>query len=685
MFSLFRFISHGNVETGDFCIYAMFFQYIKRTMKNGVSAMERPTIGAKKKLLVFLFCAVFGYLLLFGRILFIEFFRAEEWQELAYEQQTRDRLITPKRGSILDRNGEGIALTETVCAVSVIPVQVKEKEKTAAFLAEMLELEQTEVLEKISQNVALVRIKTKVDTETAAKVRKAELPGVEVDEDVRRVYPYSEMAAQVVGFVGKDNQGIIGLEAKYDELLEGKQGKILTLTDSRGNEVESKQDRIPPEDGKNLVTTLDVVLQQYAEQTIAKVVESKGAKRGVIIMLNPQNGEIYAMANYPFFDLNDPFTMQDPELAAQWDSFSQEEKNDLLNQMWRNTAINDTYEPGSTFKIITSSAGLEEKVVTPESSFYCRGFHVAGGRQIKCWRYPRTHGAETFVQGVQNSCNPVFMEIGERLGAETFLEYMQKFGFAQKTGVDLAGEAVGIIHKLENIGPVELATMSFGQSFQITPLQLLRAASAIVNGGRLITPHFALGIADEEGNLVESFVYDEGEQIISVETSETMKKILESVVAEGTGSKAYLPGYRIGGKTATSEKLPRRSGKYIASFMSFAPAENPQVMALVLIDEPQGVYYGGTVAGPVMQELLKNALPYLGIEPVYNEKEAEEAAEAQTEVPDVTGMAPAQAKNMLYQAGLSSEYRGEGETVSRQLPPAGETVNRGTKAVLYLE
>ncbi len=685
LFSLFRFISHGNMETGDFCIYAMFFQYIKRTMKNGVSAMERPTIGAKKKLLVFLFCAVFGYLLLFGRILFIEFFRAEEWQELAYEQQTRDRLITPKRGSILDRNGEGIALTETVCAVSVIPVQVKEKEKTAAFLAEMLELEQTEVLEKISQNVALVRIKTKVDTETAAKVRKAELPGVEVDEDVRRVYPYSEMAAQVVGFVGKDNQGIIGLEAKYDELLEGKQGKILTLTDSRGNEVESKQDRIPPEDGKNLVTTLDVVLQQYAEQTIAKAVESKGAKRGVIIMLNPQNGEIYAMANYPFFFFYDPFTMQDPELAAQWDSFSQEEKNDLLNQMWRNTAINDTYEPGSTFKIITSSAGLEEKVVTPESSFYCRGFHVAGGRQIKCWRYPRTHGAETFVQGVQNSCNPVFMEIGERLGAETFLEYMQKFGFAQKTGVDLAGEAVGIIHKLENIGPVELATMSFGQSFQITPLQLLRAASAIVNGGRLITPHFALGIADEEGNLVESFVYDEGEQIISVETSETMKKILESVVAEGTGSKAYLPGYRIGGKTATSEKLPRRSGKYIASFMSFAPAENPQVMALVLIDEPQGVYYGGTVAGPVMQELLKNALPYLGIEPVYNEKEAEEAAEAQTEVPDVTGMAPAQAKNMLYQAGLSSEYRGEGETVSRQLPPAGETVNRGTKAVLYLE
>lgn len=647
--------------------------------------MERPSIGAKKKLLVFLFCAVFGYLLLFGRLVFIEFFRADKWQEMAYEQQTRDRLITPKRGAILDRNGEGIALTETVCAVSVIPVQVKEKEKTASFLAETLELEYADVMEKIEQNVALVRIKTKVDTETAAEVRKAKLPGVEVDEDVRRVYPYSEMAAQVVGFVGKDNQGIIGLEAKYDELLEGKQGKILTLTDSRGNKVENGQERIPPEDGKNLVTTLDVVLQQYAEQTIAKAVESKGAKRGVIIILNPQNGEIYAMANYPFFDLNDPFTIQDPELAAQWGSFSQEEKNNYLNQMWRNTAINDTYEPGSTFKIVTSSAGLEENVVTPESSFFCRGFFVAGGRQIKCWRYPRTHGAETFVQGVQNSCNPVFMEIGERLGAETFLEYMQKFGFAQKTGVDLAGEAVGIIHKLENIGPVELATMSFGQSFQITPLQLLRAASAIVNGGRLVTPHFALGIADEDGNIVETFQYEEGEQVISTETSETMKKILESVVAEGTGSKAYLPGYRIGGKTATSEKLPRRSGKYIASFMSFAPAEDPQVMALVLVDEPQGVYYGGTVAGPVMQELLKNTLPYLGIEPVYNEKEAEEAAKERAEMPDVTGMAPGEAKNTLYQAGLACEYRGDGETVGRQLPPAGETVNKGTTALLYME
>ncbi|MBR3993542.1 MAG: PASTA domain-containing protein, partial [Anaerotignum sp.] len=573
---------------------------------------------------------------------------------------------------------------ETVNAVSVIPVQVVEKEKTAQYLAEKLELEYEAVLEKIQQKVALVRIKAKVEPELAAEIREAAYPGVEVDEDVRRVYPYSELAAQVIGFVGKDNQGIIGLEAKYDELLEGEQGKILTLTDSRGNEVDSEQERIPPVDGKNLVTTLDVVMQQYAEQTIKKAVETKGAKKGLIIILNPQNGEIYAMANYPTFDLNDPFTINNAELAAVWDTFSQEEQNDHLNQMWRNAAINDTYEPGSTFKIVTSSAGLEEKVVSPESGFYCRGFHVAGDRQIKCWRYPRTHGSETFVQGVQNSCNPVFMEIGERLGAETFLEYMQKFGFAEKTGVDLAGEATGIIHKLENIGPVELATMSFGQSFQITPLQLLRAASAIVNGGHLITPHFAKGIADENGNMVESFQYSQGEQVISRETSETMKGILESVVSEGTGSKAYIPGYRIGGKTATSEKLPRRSGKYIASFMSFAPAEDPQVMALVLVDEPQGVYYGGTVAGPVMQELLQNILPYLGVEPKYNEKEAEAVMELQTTVPALTGMTLNEVKQELFKAGLSADIEEEGEVVERQMPPAGETVNKGTKILLYL-
>lgn len=633
----------------------------------------------KRRLLFYLACCVLGFSVLLGRLVYIELFRAEEWQEMAYEQQTRDRLITPKRGSITDRNGVGIAQIQTVTAVSVIPSQVKEKEKTAQFLADNLGLAYDEVLEKVKQKVALVRIQTKVDMETAQKIRQADLLGVKVDEDVQRVYPYQDLAAQVIGFVGKDNQGIIGLEAKYDELLKGEQGKILTVTDSVGREISAQQQRISPKDGQTLVTTLDVVIQQYAEQTLAKAVEAKGAKKGAMIVLNPQNGEIYAMANYPSFDLNTPFTINDATLQSNWDNLSQKERNDALNQMWRNDAINDTYEPGSIFKIITSVAGLEEGVVTPNSTFHCNGFYVAGDRQIKCWRYPRTHGTQTFTEGVQNSCNPVFMEIAERMGAETFLEYMKKFGFYEKTGIDLAGEATGIIHKLENMGPVELATMSFGQSFQITPLQLLRAASATVNGGYLITPHIGYGVADENGDIVQTFSYDKGEPIMSKETSETMKTILESVVAEGTGHKASVEGYRIGGKTATSEKLPRRSGKYIASFMTFAPADNPQVMAFVMIDEPQGVYYGGTVGGPIMKELLSNILPYLAVP-----KEGELPEDITVIVPDVTGMTYQEAKNALYQAGLQTD--GEiTETVVSQMPPAGQVVNKGTKVLLYPE
>lgn len=641
--------------------------------------MEKPSMQEKRRLLFYLACCVLGFSVLFGRLIYIELFRAEQWQEMAYEQQTRDRLITPKRGSITDRNGVGIARTQTVTAVSVIPAQIKEKEKTAQCLADILTLPYEEVLEKVKQKVALVRIQTKVDMETAQKIRQADLPGVKVDEDVQRVYPYCDLAAQVIGFVGKDNQGIIGLEAKYDDILKGEQGKILTVTDSVGREISAQQQRIPPIDGKTLVTTLDVVIQQYVEQTLAKAVEAKGAKKGAMIVLNPQNGEIYAMANYPSFDLNTPFTINDETLAANWDNLSQKEQNDALNQMWRNDAINDTYEPGSIFKIITSVAGLEEHVVEPNSTFYCKGFYVAGDRQIKCWRYPRTHGAQTFTEGVQNSCNPVFMEIAERMGAETFLEYMKKFGFYEKTGIDLAGEATGIIHKLENMGPVELATMSFGQSFQITPLQLLRAASATVNGGYLITPHIGYGVADENGNMIETFSYDAGEPIMSKETSETMKMILESVVAEGTGNKASVEGYRIGGKTATSEKLPRRSGKYIASFMTFAPADNPKMMAFVMIDEPQGVYYGGTVGGPIMKELLTNILPYLGISKAWELPE-----DLTVVVPDVMGMTYQEAKNVLYQVGLQTEGN-ISETVVSQMPPAGQIVNKGTKVILYPE
>ena len=646
--------------------------------------MEKPTIQEKKRLLLFLFCAMLGFFCLLCRLVFIGTIRANSWQEMAYEQQTRDRLITPKRGSILDRNGVGIAQTQTVTAVSVIPAQLGDKEKTAAFLSEILKIPYEDVWDKMNQNVALVRMKTKVDMETAQKVRQADLPGVKVDEDVQRIYPYQEMAAQVIGFVGRDNQGIIGLEAKYEEMLKGKQGKILTLTDSRGREVESGQERIPPVDGQNLMTTLDVVVQQYAEQTIAKAVETKGAKREIIIVLNPQNGEIYAMANYPSFDLNEPFTIHDRSLKEQWEGLSEKERNDALNRMWRNDAINDTYEPGSTFKIITSSAGLEEGVITPESSFYCNGFHIAGDRRIKCWRYPRTHGVQTFTQGVQNSCNPVFMEVAERLGTEKFMEYMERFGFKEKTGIDLAGEAVGILHKKENVGPVELATMSFGQSFQITPLQLLRAASAAVNGGYLITPHIGKGVADESGAIIEAFSFEKGKQILSEKTSKQMRAILESVVAEGTGHKAYIPGYHMGGKTATSEKLPRRSGKYIASFMTFAPAENPQVMSLVLIDEPQGVYYGGTVAGPVMQELMANILPYLGMKPVYSEDEAKIVAEEKTLVPDVCNLTSQEAKQALEQAGVKAVCQGQGDTVKNQMPPPGEMVNKGAKIMIFL-
>ena len=644
--------------------------------------MEKITILTKKRLLLFLFLSSVGWFILFGRVVYIQVILGEDLQSKAYEQQTRDRLIAPQRGSILDRNGVGLAMTETVNSISVIPIQVKQKEETAKYLAEVLELDYDTVLEKVKQNVALVRIKNKVDKELAMEIRKKGIAGVVIDEDIKRVYPYSSLASQVLGFVGKDNQGIIGLESKYNEFLEGKAGKILTLTDSRGLTVDNAQERIPPENGKSLVTSIDVVVQQYAEQTLAKAVEAKGAKNGIIIVMNPQNGEIYAMANYPSFDLNDPFTINKEELASIWGNMSEKEKNDALNQMWRNTAINDTYEPGSTFKTITSSAGLEEGVVTPESSFVCNGYYIAGDRQIKCWRYPRTHGTESFVQGVQNSCNPVFMIVAERMGAEIFADYMTKFGFREKTGIDLPGEAVGIIHKTENIGPVELATMSFGQSFQITPLQLLRAVSAIVNGGNLVTPHIGTQIIDENGNVTQTFSYPKGEQIISTQTSEQMKKILESVVSEGTGNKAYIPGYRIGGKTATSEKLPRRSGKYIASFLTFAPAENPQVLSLVLINEPQGNYYGGSVAGPVMKELLRNILPYLGIETIYNQKELEMDEVQKITVPDFIGMTVQEAKQILYESEIDYEIQGEGEDITSQFPKAGEEINKNTKILL---
>ncbi|MCD8159551.1 MAG: peptidoglycan glycosyltransferase [Clostridiales bacterium] len=597
----------------------------------------------------------------------------ERLQALAYEQQTRDRLIKAVRGNITDRNGVPLAENITAYSISVIHAQIKDAEGTAKSLSEVLGLEYDYILKKINKNVALERIQTKVEAETAEKIRNLNLEGVAVDEDVKRVYPLNSLACRVIGFVGKDNQGIIGLEAKYDEYLKGSPGKILTETDAKGRELNfSVKTRNAPENGKTLVTTLDVNIQKYAEQILENAVEAKNAKRGAIIVMNPQNGEIYAMAGKPDFDLNDPFTINDESLKAVWSGLSQEEQNNYLNSMWRNFSINDTYEPGSTFKTVTSSAGLEEGVVTPDDTFNCGGGRKVGGRYIKCWRSPRSHGTETFVQGVQNSCNPVFMDVAARLGADKFYEYMLKFGFDKKTGIDLPGEAIGIMHKKENIGPVELATMSFGQTFQITPMQLLRAVSSIVNGGRLITPHVGREILNEDESLYETLDFSNEERSISKETSDTMREILESVVYTGTGNKAYIPGYRIGGKTATSEKLPRGNGKYIASFMSFAPADNPQVIALVLIDEPQVVYYGGQVAGPVMKDLLTMVLPYLGIEQEYNEEELSKKEIAPFDVDDYSGRDVKEVKSELEKAEMSVEVIGEGGSVVNQFPLKGE-------------
>ena len=644
--------------------------------------MQKLSVWVKKRLFFALFCVVLWGILLIIRVCYIQTVKAEDLQKMAYEQQTRDRLITAKRGSLLDRNGEEIAATQSVCAVSVIHNQLENKEQAASFLSRKLNLDYDDVLKKVSKKVALVRIKKRVDEKAAQEIRQANIKGIVVDEDVERVYPFGNLASHVIGFVGGDNQGIIGLESKYEKYLSGKEGKILTLTDSRGLEISDAQERIEPERGYDIVTSLDVSVQKFAQQTIAKAVEAKNGKRGLIIVMNPQNGEIYALADYPEFDLNEPFEINNDELKAKWNTLTEKQQNDELNKMWRNTAINDTYEPGSTFKIVTSSAGLETGAVTPSDTFVCNGYYIAGDRMIKCWRYPRTHGSETFVQGVQNSCNPVFMAVAQRMGAETFYDYMVKFGFTQKTGVDLNGEAVGIIHKKENIGPVELATMSFGQSFQITPLQLLRAASAIVNGGYLITPHFAVKAVNEKGH-EEVFDFEKGEQVISGETSTRMREILESVVSQGTGSKTYISGYKIGGKTATSEKLPRRSGKYIASFMSFAPADNPKVMCLVLIDEPQGVYYGGTVAGPVMKELLTNILPYFGVE--RDMTGVKENEQVYVYVPNLKGKKISEAKKILNEISVSAQIKGEGEAVEKQFPEEGEKIIVGTKVILYTE
>ena len=571
--------------------------------------MKNKTYNKKKILVVFL-CATIMIFGLIGRLIYLMVFDAEYYQELAEDLHEREREIKAARGEIVDRNGVVLATNRTVCTISVIHSQIEDPETVIRVLSDELKMDEADVRERVEKVSSMEKIKTNVEKDTGDKIREYDLAGVKVDEDYKRYYPYDELASKVLGFTGGDNQGIIGLEVKYEEYLKGTNGTILTVTDARGIELEGvAEDRIEPVAGETLKISLDYNIQEYCEQAALKVLEEKQADSVSVLLMNPQNGEIYAMVNVPEFNLNEPFELNTGEEA----SLSDEELQDALNQMWRNGCINDTYEPGSTFKIITSAACLEEEVVSLDDTFVCPGYRIVEDRKIRCHKVGG-HGTETFVEGIQNPCNPVFMDIGLRLGSERFYDYFEQFGLLQLTGVDLPGEAGTIMHKKEDIGTVELATMTFGQSFQITPIQLATTVSSIVNGGNRVTPHLGMAVLDGEGNVIEEFEYKTEKGIVSEETSETMQMLLESVVSEGSGKNAYIDGYSIGGKTATSQTLPRSANKYIASFLGFAPADDPRILGMVVIHNPQGVYYGGTIAAPVLRTIYDNVLPYLGIE-----------------------------------------------------------------------
>ena len=573
--------------------------------------MNRNQISQRKKILFCMSVIALLFLGLFVRLIYVMVFQSDYYTAQAQKLHERERYIKAARGEIYDRNGIVLATNRTVCTVSVIYNQIEDREAVIAMLSKELSMEEEEVRGKVEKYTSREVIKSNVDKEIGDRIRSYGLNGVKVDEDYKRYYPYGSLASKVIGFTGSDNQGIIGLEVKYEEVLKGTDGLILTVTDSRGVELNGEgEGRIEPIAGKNLYVSLDLNIQKYAQQAALKVMEEKQARGVSIIVMNPKNGEIYAMVNTPEFDLNDPFTLN----YQTEETITGEEKQELLNQMWRNPSINDTYEPGSTFKIITATIGLENQVVNLDDSFYCPGYKIVADRRIRCHK-TAGHGAENFVEGVMNSCNPVFMEVGLRIGPELFCDYFDRLGLSAKTGIDLPGEASAIMHKAEDMGDVEMATVSFGQSFQITPLRLITTVSAIINGGVRVTPHFGVRVENEDSTEVEVLNYGTGSQVISGETSETMRYILERVVSEGTGKQAYLEGYRIGGKTATSEKLPRRSGNYISSFIGFAPADDPSVIALITIDEPEGIYYGGTVAAPVVADIFENILPYLGVEP----------------------------------------------------------------------
>ena len=572
--------------------------------------MKNKTYNKKKILVVFL-CAVLIILGLIGRLVYLMIFEADYYQQLAQDLHEREREIKAARGEIVDRNGVVLATNRTVCTISVIHSQIEEPEEVIRILSDELDMEQADVRERVEKVSSMEKIRTNVDKATGDRIRSYDLAGVKVDEDYKRYYPYDQLASRVLGFTGGDNQGIIGLEVKYEEYLKGQNGTILTVTDARGIELEGvAEDRIEPVAGETLRISLDYNIQSYCEQAAMKVMTEKQADSVSVLIMNPQNGEIYAMVNVPEFNLNDPYELN---TGVDAESLSDEELMEELNQMWRNGCINDTYEPGSTFKIITAAASLEEGVVDLEDTFVCPGYRIVEDRKIRCHKVGG-HGTETFVQGIQNSCNPVFIDIGLRLGADRFYDYFEQFGLFSLTGIDLPGEAGTIMHKKEDIGTVELATISFGQSFQITPVQLAATVSSIINGGTRITPHLGVAVLADDGSVIEEFQYEEKDGIVSEETSETMRMLLESVVSEGSGKNAYIEGYSIGGKTATSQTLPRSANRYISSFLGFAPAEDPQILGLVVIHDPQGIYYGGTIAAPVLRDIYDNVLPYLGIE-----------------------------------------------------------------------
>lgn len=580
----------------------------------GVFFLNKSNTEIKKKTFTIVLLCLLVMIVLVGRLINIMVFKSDYYQKKADDLHERERNIKAARGEILDRNGVVLAANKTVCTVSVIHSQITDKEKVIEVLTECLGIDRAEIIKKVEKVSSREKIKSNVDKEIGDKIRQYNLDGVKVDEDYKRFYPYGSLASKVMGFTGSDNQGIIGLEVQYDKFLMGKDGKILTETDAYGIERENiVEKRVEAVKGDNLVTSIDYNIQEYVTQAALKVREEKAANYVAIIVMNPQNGEIYAMVNVPEFDLNKPYELNIEQAEG-------EKKMDALNKMWRNQSINDTYEPGSTFKIVTATAGLETGVVNVNSTFSCPGFRVVEDRRIRCHKVSG-HGSENFVQGTMNSCNPVFIDVGLRIGKENYYTYLKRLGLLEKTGIDLPGEAKTIIHKIENVGEVELATMSFGQSFQITPLQLLRAVSAVVNGGTLITPHFGIRTVDMDNNVTNEFEYPQVENVISKETSETMKYILEKVVSEGGGKKGQVEGYAVSGKTATSEKLPRGSGKYIGSFIGFAPSDNPQVIAICIVDEPVGVYYGGTIAAPVVADIFSNILPYLGIEKTYTTNE----------------------------------------------------------------